>query len=322
MFIADLHCDTILDIIGKNNCCLRENSSHIDCKKLSKSNYISQNFAMFIDIGKTKNPFYHVNNMIDIFLKEISNNDDIISFAKSYSDICNNISNGKISAILTIEEGEACEGSTEKLLHLYNRGVRMMTFTWNYKNSLASPNSNENKTAYVNNNEGLTEKGFEILEAMEQYGIIPDVSHLSDKGFFDVASKCKKPFVASHSNAREICSHPRNLTDSMIKIIGEKGGIIGLNYCNSFISDSYEKGRGIDISLLLPHINHIIDVGGEDCIAIGTDFDGIDNPPLQIPDASQQINLIKLLEKQGFKTQIIEKICYKNVMRLYKDVLR
>jgi membrane dipeptidase len=276
---------------------------------------------MFIDIGKTKKPFEHVNNMIDIFLKEISDNNDIISLAQSYSDIENNTSDGKISAILTIEEGEACEGSTEKLLQLYNRGVRMMTFTWNYKNSLASPNSNDNKTACVNNDEGLTEKGFEILEAMEQYGIIPDVSHLSDKGFFDVANFSKRPFVASHSNAREICSHPRNLTNEMIKIIGNKGGLIGLNYCNSFLSNNYVSGKGIEIQSFIPHIKHIINIGGEDSIALGTDFDGIDNPPIEIPNASYQQKLVDLLEKNGFSYEVIEKICYKNVLRLYKEFL-
>ena len=197
-----------------------------------------------------------------------------------------------------------------------------MTFTWNYDNSLGAPNCDKKQKATENLESGLTEKGFEFLSEMEALGIIPDVSHLSDKGFYDVAKFSKKPFVASHSNSRSICSHPRNLTDDMIRIIGNKNGLIGLNYCNSFLSNKYISGYGIDIEAFLPHIKHIISVGGEDCLALGTDFDGIENPPVQISDASKQQKLVSMLEKNGYNENIIEKICYKNVLRFYKENLK
>ncbi len=320
MYIVDLHCDTILEIAKNNGCHLSKNNVHIDCEKLRQGEYALQNFAMFTDYGENQANFEFVNKMIDLYYDELEKNSHIILPALSYEDIENNMSKGKVSAVLTIEEGAVCEGEVEKLRLLYNRGVRMMTFTWNYKNCLGAPNADEEKKAVVNNSEGLTEKGFEILSEMEEVGIIPDVSHLSDKGFFDVAAFCKRPFVASHSNSREICSHPRNLTDEMIKIIGNKGGLIGLNYCNSFLSDNYISGKGINIQAFLPHIKHIIDKGGEDCLGLGTDFDGIDNPPIEISDASKQQQLVELLSKNGFRDELIEKICFKNVLRLYREI--
>ena len=108
----------------------------------------------------------------------------------------------------------------------------------------------------------------------------------------------------------------------MIKGIANKNGIIGLNYCNSFLADNYDSKKGIDIQAFIPHIKHIVNIGGEDCIGLGTDFDGIDYSPIQIEDASKQQNLVSLLEKNGFKEDFIEKICYKNVLRLYKDVFQ
>jgi len=322
MYIADLHCDTMLDIVRNQDCHLKKSNSHIDCEKLKKGEYVLQNFAIFTNLGKNEANFNFASNMIDKYYSELEANKDVISPVFSYADIENNMNSGKVSAVLTIEEGAVCEGSIEKLKLLYDRGVRMMTFTWNYKNCLGSPNSLEDEKAVVNLDSGLTEKGFEILNEMEKLGIVPDVSHLSDKGFFDVAAESSKPFVASHSNAREICPHPRNLTDEMIKIIGERNGIIGLNYCNSFLSKNYTLGKGIDIEYFIPHIKHIINKGGENCLGLGTDFDGIDNPPVQIPDASRQQELFLLLRTNGFKDTLIEKICYKNVLNFYKEVLK
>lgn len=322
MFIADLHCDTILDIVRKDGVHLKKSNAHIDVEKMKMGEYVLQNFAMFTDYGANEANFPFVNKMIDRYFEELAENKELIMPVFSYKDIEENMKNGKMSALLTIEEGAVCEGSVEVLRKLYERGVRMMTFTWNYKNCLGAPNSLNDKKAIENTREGLTEIGFEILSEMEALGIIPDVSHLSDKGFFDVASHSKKPFVASHSNARAICSHPRNLTDEMIKIIGNKGGLVGLNYCNSFLSDDYKAGEGIEIEAFIPHIKHILNVGGDECLALGTDFDGIDNPPKQISNASQQQNFAILLYKNGFSEEIIEKICYKNVIRLYKELLK
>ena len=145
--------------------------------------------------------------------------------------------------MLTVEEGAVCKGSTGKLRHLYRLGVRMLTLTWNYPNELGWPNvkmppegSEEAPDFTVPDREhGLTETGFAFLSEMERLGMIVDVSHLSDAGFWDVARAAEKPFVASHSNARAVCHHVRNLNDEMIRALAEKGGVTGLNFCPSFL---------------------------------------------------------------------------------------
>ena len=160
--------------------------------------------------------------------REIEKNKDDIGIVYSYDDIIKNQKNNKMSALLSIEEGGACKGDLALLRNFYRLGVRMMTLTWNYENELSFPNGHfyDEKSK---ERRGLKEKGFEFINEMERLGMIIDVSHLSDDGIYDVYNNTKNPFIASHSNARSICSHQRNLTDDMIKKIGERGGIIGVN---------------------------------------------------------------------------------------------
>ena len=152
---------------------------------------------------------------------------------------------------------------------------------------------------------------------MERVGIIPDVSHLSDKGFFDVLDICKKPFIATHSNARSIKDHPRNLTDDMIRKLSEKGGIMGINFCSNFLGES-EIAKLDDI---VRHIDHIRNVGGIDVIALGSDFDGIGNK-VEIEDIGKIELLAYKLKQNGYKESEIDKILVKNAIRLFNDVLK
>lgn len=186
-----------------------------------------------------------------------------------------------MSALLTMEEGAICQGKLEYLRIFYELGVRMFTFTWNFPNELAYPNRYEylgpGQDSFVPETEkGLTEKGFEFLEEMERLGIIADVSHLGDKGILDVISHAKRPFVASHSGARAVCRHCRNLTDEMIRGIGEKGGVMGVNYFTEFLRDKEKFGDPMKTSLddMVAHIRRIIRVGGIDSVGLGSDFDG------------------------------------------------
>lgn len=317
MKIADMHCDTASEIyklkLDRKPFYLRSNNLHIDLQKLRKSNYILQNFAMFVDISKVKNPFEYCINMIDLFYQEVERNHDLISIVMSYKDIEKNLKSNKISALISLEEGEICQGSLSFLRILYKLGIRMMTLTWNYNNSLSSANP-----YIIDNTNGLTEKGIEFLYEMERLGIIIDVSHLSDAGFSDVAKYSSKPFVASHSNSRALCSNKRNLTDSMIKVIAERSGLIGLNYYPYFLNDKKDnKSCVIDI---VKHARHIADIGGIDCVSLGSDFDGIDGD-LEIKDASYMCILFNALKKNGFKESEIDKIFYKNVLKLYKNIL-
>ncbi|WP_244833889.1 dipeptidase [Clostridium sp. BJN0001] len=325
MKIADMHCDTISKIyeskLNNTPCSLRKNNFHIDIEKLKKSNYILQNFAMFVDLSKVENPFEYCINMIDCLYQEVSENISLISIVKSYSNIEKNLKLNKISALISLEEGEICKGNISFLRILYKLGVRMMTLTWNYKNELAYPNSkiiNNKQTPFIDTVNGLTKKGIEFLYEINKLGIILDVSHLSDAGFFDVAKYSSKPFVASHSNSRKICAHPRNLTDKMIKTISRCGGVIGINYYPQFLNS--ENGNNSYASYIVNHAHHIADTGGINSVSLGSDFDGISGNP-EIKDASYMYILFDLLKKSGFKESEIDKIFYKNVLRVYKEVL-
>ena len=148
--------------------------------------------------------------------------------------------------------------------------------------------------------------------------MIIDVSHLSDQGFWDIAKHTQKPFVASHSNARALCGHARNLTDDMIKTIADRGGVIGLNFYGLFLNESADDFS--NVKRMAEHARHIINVGGSECLGLGSDFDGIDGR-LEMEDCSQMEKLIAELEKQHFTIGEIEKIVYKNTLNVYKEML-
>lgn len=221
MNIIDMHCDTLYKLLNcKEEKNLRKNNYSVDIEKLEKGHALAQFFAMFIDKDEVENTLETCLKMIDLFYLQLDKNKDILGLARNYDEFCNNRKNGKISAFLTIEEGGALKGEISNLRNFYRLGVRLITLTWNYGNELGYPNCKEE---YIN--KGLTSLGIEVVEEMNRLGMLVDVSHLSDKGFYDVAKYSKKPFVASHSNAREVTPHKRNLTDDMIKLLSEKGGL-------------------------------------------------------------------------------------------------
>ena len=312
MKFIDLHCDTIdLLMLGKGGSDLRKNEYCVDINKLKKGNCLAQTFALYVDLDEHKNAYKHCLNMAEKFHEELRKNNDVIRLATNYKDIIENEQNKKISALLSIEEGEVLDGKIENLRKFYELGVRMITLTWNHENQIGYPHK---KIEYKD--KGLKQFGFEVVENMNELGIIVDVSHLSDAGFYDVAKVSKKPFVATHSNSRKMTNHSRNLTDEMIKVLANAGGVTGINFCSSFIGDTPMTM----ISDMVRHIKHIKNVGGIDVIALGSDFDGIESP-VEIKDSSEMNKLAISLEKEGFNIDEIEKIFYKNALRVIKDVM-
>ena len=220
MKVADMHCDTLAELWythwdNRVPMELKKNTLHIDIEKMKAGDYLLQNFAVFVDTDRNMDPFESALYQIDLFYEEIEKNKVDIAPAKTYEDIQENARNGKISAVLSIEEGAICKGNLSYLRILYQLGVRMMTLTWNHENELAYPSTKlDLELDYgreIQKKMGLKEKGIEFLYEMERLGIIVDVSHLSDDGFYDVLNYTTKPFVASHSNARALCRHERNL---------------------------------------------------------------------------------------------------------------
>ena len=207
-----MHCDTITELWGKQEngiqVGLRHNDQMIDIERLTKGGYVLQNFAIFVEQQSGVSSFEKAQQIRSVFAREMNQNADRIAMVTTVKGIEENEQAGKVSALLTVEGGEACEGSIEKLHVLYEQGVRMMTLTWNYPNEIGYPNLPRNTAGfpYVPDTEhGLTAFGIECVKEMERMGMIIDVSHLSDAGFYDVLRYTEKPFVASHSNARAIC---------------------------------------------------------------------------------------------------------------------
>lgn len=324
MKIADMHGDTIYELLTRRRAgkevFLRENQLHMDLQKMKKADYLLQNFALFVELKEDVNPYEEAKAEYAVFVEELEKNNDLISQVFTYEDIEKNRKAGKISALLTLEEGEVCLGQIEKLEEFYSYGARMMTLAWNFDNSLTTCNTKcapPQSRNYKGSRLGLTETGIEFVEHMEELGMIPDVSHMSDEGVEDMLQVAKKPFVASHSNARSLCNHPRNLTDDFLKRMGEKGCVIGTNFCSGFLRDgaAYSKNEWI-----ADHILYMVKVAGIESVGFGTDFDGI-NCGLEIENCSNMQILAEILKKRGMSEDEIERIFYKNVLRIYKELL-
>lgn len=321
MKVIDMHCDTmkaILDERDKNkNVNLKNNNFTVDIEKMKQGDYMLQVFAAYTNI-KEGDTLVNCLRTIDLFHNEIKANKEDIGIVLSYDDILKNIKQNKMSALLSIEEGACCKGDLGILRNFYRLGVRMMTLTWNYENELGFPNEIIGNKLVCDR--GLKNKGFEFIEEMEKLGIIIDVSHLSDAGFYDILNNTKKPFVASHSNSRSICGHRRNMTDDMIKKLADRGGVMGLNFYSNFLNDNTTFNNMSKIDDMINHVKHIKKIGGIEVIGLGSDFDGIDCK-VEIEDASKMQILAEKMKKEGFTENEVERIFYKNVLNLFREIL-
>ncbi len=337
MKVIDMHCDTIERLYGvrknlqthKDFCVsaetLRNNQGHLDLERMKQNGYLLQNFALFVDLEQWQEPWGGVKELYLCYCEEMWRNEDVIRPVFSFGDMERAWRDGKMCALLAVEEGGVCCGEIGKLQELYSMGVRMMTLTWNYENELgapATPGERRNGGGKNVSSGGLTSIGEAFVAEMENLGIIPDVSHLSDRGFYDLLRVSKRPFVASHSNARAICSHGRNLTDDMIRSIAKRGGCIGLNFYEDFIvpQNLEKKGEEIILEILTKHAVHMANVGGIGVLGLGSDFDGIPTN-LEISGAERMEFVWCALKKGGFTERELDAVFYKNVLRVYREYL-
>ena len=315
---ADMHCDTITTLYDRiangSKESLQENSLHIDLLKLKASNYLLQNFAVFFDRKLWGNNLYQeAMQRIDFFKEELFRNNDLIGQVTTYDEIINNEKENRVSALLTLEGGESLEGNVDNLCKFHEKGVRMITLTWNYDNELGHCH-------FDTGGKGLTQLGFEVVEQMEELHIIPDVSHGSDALFWDVCNTVKKPFVASHSNARSVYDRTRNMSDDMIRALANHGGVMGINFFAGFTSARSREDGMCYMEDILKHIKHVTNVGGMECLGLGSDFDGI-GTDVEWKDAGGMLLLLDGMKKAGFSESQCDKICRENVLRLYKECL-
>ena len=320
----DMHCDTLLQTLHKGSSLLYENEGMQSLKLMHEAKQMCQFFAIFFPPRQenkenptpTDEEFFRI--LCRNFYEEIEKHPYTVAFAHNYDDIRKNWEKGLSSAILTVEDGRMVDGKMENLKMLYEQGVRAIALTWNFSNCFGYPNS-EDKSIMQ---KGLTDFGKDALAEMNQRGILIDVSHLSDGGFYNVAEHARdvgKPFVASHSNCRVLSPATRNLTDEMIRILADCGGVAGLNFEPTFLNEDRSDTLS-RVERMCDHILHLIDKGGVECVGIGTDFDGIGGQ-FEICDCTGMPRLFDALHARGLSWDVIEKIAYENVARVIREAL-
>lgn len=323
MKFFDLHCDTIWQQYksltkNKKHIKLTNNNLMVDQNKLIKGNYYAQCFAIYV--SDKDNAFSVCKDMIQLYYKEI-NQCKSLSPVLKYSDFKKNEESNKISAVLTVENGQVLQGDISHLNELYKLGVKMICLTHNQNNCIGYNNyggfvDSKPDLLTPNTTKGLTEFGRQVVYEMNKLGIIIDLSHISDKGFYDAISLSTKPVVCSHSNVRNLCPHVRNVTKEMLKKLASNGGLIGINTCKHFLeTDNYCGEQTIDC--MVEHVLYVRKLIGIEHLAIGTDFDGLDHE-VEFSSCKDIPKLIPALSRAGLSTTEIEKIAYKNALRVFK----
>lgn len=312
--VFDGHCDTILEVMNhKRSLGSKTFAGHLDIPRMKEGGVDVQFFAVFIEeIYKPDRSLKRTLQLIDCFYKEIEKNQDDISLVTNYNQIEEVNRAGKIAAILSIEGGEALEGDLGVLRVLYRLGVRLLTLTWNQRNQIAD-GIGESRTG-----SGLTEFGLKVIDEMNRLGMLIDVSHLSETGFWDVIKRSKAPIVASHSNCYNLCPHPRNLKDEQIKALADKGSVIGITFVPNFLT---QEKRRTNVKDVVKHIDYLVEKVGVDCVGLGSDFDGTDSLPLGLEGVDKIPNITEGLLDRGYKEKDIKKILGENFLRVFKDVV-
>ncbi|MFX1590276.1 MAG: dipeptidase [Promethearchaeota archaeon] len=311
--VIDGHVDTFLKIKEQNRK-FSEHSEigHCDLIRMREGNVQAALFA--IESGYTMESL--IKN-IDIWFKIISNPANEIIQIKSTDDFNKLKDSGKIGAILHYEGATGIDDDLMLLRLGYHLGLRSMGLTWSNVNKFGT---GVRVTTKHQRKRGLTDMGRDLVRKAQDLGITIDVSHLNDQSFWDLYEITEKPIIATHSNARSICNHPRNLTDDQIKAINEKHGTIGINFCMKFLDPEHpgEEYPNLGLEVIKKHIDHILNLADINTIAIGSDFDGTSVPNC-VRDCTKFPILWEYLLNNGYSDRDLEKITHKNLIRVFKS---
>ena len=330
--VVDTHNDTVLHLIKSPpfiasgasplppRRTLGERSEHgqIDIPRIEEGGVDCLLFAMYVS------PLYtarlrRLMQMLDAFTMEVERYPDMIAVATNYRQIMKTVKDGKIAAVITVEGGEPLEGSIEALRTIYRLGARSLTLTHFPRNELGDGSG-------ADSGSHLTEFGREVVQEMNRLGMLVDISHLNETGFWDVIELSKDPVVATHSNCKALCSHHRNLTDDQIKALAEKGGVMNLSFCAGFIKDGVGFGdpealKKVTVEDWLDHLDHAVELVGTSHVGVGSDLDGGCGFP-GLDDVTKFPSLTEGLVSRGYSDEDIEKILGANDLRVFKKVLK
>lgn len=309
MKYIDMHCDALTACADGN---LAKFSGQVSFAKLHGAGCLAQCFAIFTEGGDAPSAF---DRGLNSYFKALNELQAEISPVLTFRDFAKCEKSGKAGSILTVENLSFIGDDLDKISFLKASGVRMASLVWNTRNLLAAPNLIfEDGFPQFEKREsaGLSPLGRQAVEKLDEEKIIIDISHLSDGGADEILTGRKIPAVASHSNAQKVRNVSRNLTDELIKKLADCGGVTGVNFCKDFLGEN-------GFESVLAHILHIIKAGGEDVIAIGSDFDGI---PVneQIAGCERMPALFEYLLSNGLPPRVVEKFAYKNFSRVFKEV--
>ena len=332
--------------------------THSDLQRWKQGGLDVQLFSVWCD-GEKPEPYQFANREMDILDAIVQKNPDKIVLTKNTREIQQAVKAGKIAAMFGVEGGHMIENSLDKLNHLFERGARYMTLTWNNSTSWATSAWDETskKDSLSKTHKGLTDFGKQVVQRMNELGMMVDLSHVGEQTFWDAISITTKPVIVSHSNAWALCPVPRNLKDDQIKEVGKNGGVISLNFFSGFIDTGYrrkeaqfEKAHQAEIDALkasgmqaeyavtmisekypqeamearpsleqlLEHLDYIVKLIGTDHVGLGSDFDGINSAPRGLDDVTSYPLITQALLKRCYSSAQITKILGGNILRVLK----
>ena len=301
----DAHCDTI-GMGLHSGCSLRRNTCHVDLERGCALGCYAQLFALFGTVSEVpaEQMWELCCALHDRLLGELAGNSDMAALCRTGEEIDAAVSGGKIAAMLSIESADLLECRIDRVETVAQWGARFMNLTWNDPNVISGTNCREKER-------GLSGCGRDFVRELEVNGIYADVSHLSDAGFWDLAHMARQPIVASHSNARALCPHSRNLTDDMFRAIRDSGGVVGLNFYRDFVG-----GSG-DIDILIAHMEHFLALDGEKTVCFGGDMDGCDPLAGGIDGLQSVPKIYEALQRRGYSESLLEDLFWNNLRRLF-----
>ncbi len=318
--IIDGHCDTILDAAGQcyadgkrppRDLLARGETGHSDIPRLLEGGVSGQFMALFTTDKALPEANSYTHGLLDT-LEKLCTRTDRMFIARSAAEIAEAKIAGRIAALVAIEGGEAIGTSLDELKTFYDRGVRLMTLTWSRRNAIG-------RGVKVEGTDGLSEFGHSVVREMERLGMIVDVSHCADETLLDVLSIARRPLVASHSNSRELCPHPRNLTDDLARLIAATGGLVAVTFAGIFVDTDPAK---VNVGRMVDHIERLLSVIGADHVGLGTDFDGFtDSYGLVMKDSSHLPELTAAMLDRGIAPDVIAKVMGGNWSRVIAAVV-
>lgn len=305
--VVDLHNDVMLEVqAAKRDITVRSSAGHSDLPRLREGGVDVQLFALFVHPKEADRGFARVTELLDAFDRLAAANPPVLGQATSVAEIERLRQAGRLAAVLAIENASALEGELPHLKAVYERGVRMMSLTWNNSNGLADG-------AMESRHGGLTPLGQQVLNRMQELAMVVDVSHLSEKSFWDTLAATRGPIVATHSNAAALTPHPRNLSDQQLQAMARRGGVVGVNFYPTFTG-------GPALARILDHIAYMVKVMGPDHVGLGSDFDGFDGRVSDLEDVGWLPSLTAGLLARGYDAQTIMQILGGNALRVFREV--